>query len=190
MSVRSNSSQITWAQRLIGTLLALCLIAGLFPIPVFHAAEAPVGKDASAPFPCLHRACGCRSAKQCWKQCCCFTNQEKVAWARSHRVEVPQYVVEAARLESPSDTNSATCCLKKSNRARGSAVIAIEAARCHGDYWTWAVVSLWAVPAVDANCVDLADEYLGDVPESKLIPCSPAPPVPPPKLGIVITASV
>lgn len=48
-----------------------------------------LGKDASTPFPCQHRACGCRSAAQCWKKCCCFSHSHKVAWAARNGVRVP-----------------------------------------------------------------------------------------------------
>jgi hypothetical protein len=46
-------------------------------------------KDRSIPFPCQDRACGCRTAEQCWQDCCCFTREEHVAFARSHDLELP-----------------------------------------------------------------------------------------------------
>ena len=189
MSVRGNSSRITWAQRLIGMLVCLCLIAGLFPTPHYHAAQTPVDKDGSVPFPCQKRACGCKSAQQCWKKCCCFTNREKVAWAKTHRVDLPQFVVEAASQEPVAKAKA--CCLHKSDNAKqpDAPVFAVEAAKCQGDYWTWAVVSMWAVPAAVVNADAEAIQPLGPVRESKLIPCSPLPPVPPPRLGEPVLAS-
>ena len=54
------------------------------------------GKDLSAPFPCQHRACGCRSAAQCWKKCCCFNHSQKVAWAARNGVRLPALVRKPA----------------------------------------------------------------------------------------------
>ena len=42
-----------------------------------------------APFPCQSHACGCRSASACWANCCCFTQEEKLAWARANGVTPP-----------------------------------------------------------------------------------------------------
>jgi hypothetical protein len=49
------------------------------------------GKDISIPFPCQNRPCGCQSAEQCWRHCCCFSKEEHLTWARSHRIEPPSY---------------------------------------------------------------------------------------------------
>jgi hypothetical protein len=56
-------------------------------------------KCQSQPYPCQNRPCGCASAEQCWRQCCCFTNVEKIAWARKQSVTLPAYVVQAATAE-------------------------------------------------------------------------------------------
>lgn len=85
------------ARRLIGLALVLAVCASFVPLPMTHNPAAE--KDLSQPFPCQDRPCGCASAVQCWKQCCCFTNAQKVAWARKNRVTPPRYVVAAARAE-------------------------------------------------------------------------------------------
>lgn len=83
-------------------LIALAVLAGvclaLVPLPI--AAPPVAGKDRSKPFPCMDRPCGCASADQCWKGCCCFTNSEKVAWARANRIELPAFVLAAAKKEA------------------------------------------------------------------------------------------
>jgi hypothetical protein len=56
------------------------------PLP---AASAP--KDTSVPFPCQDHACGCRNAEQCWQHCCCFTPEQRWAWARNHDVQPPAF---------------------------------------------------------------------------------------------------
>ncbi len=83
-------------------LLCLAVLAGMLctylPLPAVPGSGGK--KDLSRPFPCQHRVCGCRSADQCWKSCCCFTNAQKVAWAEAHRVEPPPFVVVAAGQEA------------------------------------------------------------------------------------------
>ena len=32
-------------------------------------------------YPCQNHHCGCLNAEQCWTHCCCFTPEEKLAWA-------------------------------------------------------------------------------------------------------------
>lgn len=93
------------SRRLTALVLVVMSVLMIFPIalPVSSRevdAESE-GKDLSAPFPCQNRPCGCKSAKQCWKKCCCFTNAQKLAWAKAHRVQPPAFVVEAAKRETP-----------------------------------------------------------------------------------------
>jgi hypothetical protein len=59
-------------QRLISVAVVAALILSNLPIQI------SVGhrKDTSKPFPCQHRACGCMSAEQCAKSCCCFPKQD------------------------------------------------------------------------------------------------------------------
>jgi hypothetical protein len=47
------------------------------------------GDKIGAPFPCQSHACGCRSAAASWADCCCFTPEQKVAWARANGVTPP-----------------------------------------------------------------------------------------------------
>ncbi|MEZ6132276.1 MAG: hypothetical protein R3C59_26745 [Planctomycetaceae bacterium] len=77
-------------------LLAVGCCAMWVPVPQISSPE----KDRSEPYPCMDRPCGCASAEQCWKKCCCFTNQQKVAWAERNGVKVPEYVVAAAIREA------------------------------------------------------------------------------------------
>ena len=99
-------------RRLIGLLTLTSIILSVMPIRV--SLPSPQEKDTSQPFPCQHRPCGCRSAEQCWKGCCCFTNSQKVAWAKSHRVQPPEYVVTAAEREKDEcHSASSSCCSKK-----------------------------------------------------------------------------
>src|SRR5437764_8818198 len=71
-------------------LVAYLLTAGGVPLPL------PPEKDLSQPFPCQDHACGCRSAEECWRHCCCYTPEEKLAWARAHGIEPPAYAERPA----------------------------------------------------------------------------------------------
>jgi hypothetical protein len=104
------------------SLVGLCLVAHLattigFPLPQTAPVEA-----GSKPFPCQHHHCGCRSAEQCWRSCCCMSMQEKLAWAKKNGVTPPDYVLVAAETEtekheagsccSHSHEKPASCCSK------------------------------------------------------------------------------
>lgn len=91
------------------SLVGVCVVAHLaltigFPMP-----QAPKGVAGGRPFPCQHRHCGCNSADQCWRSCCCMSMQEKLAWAAKHGVTPPDYVVAAAG-EEDEDREPASCC--------------------------------------------------------------------------------
>ncbi len=120
MALWRQFKQISGPRRLVSLLLLLGMCATIIPLPV---APAPTsGKDLSAPFPCQNRPCGCRSAAQCWNGCCCFSNAEKLAWAKTNNVTPPQFVVEAAAKEQQVaqsaniklSANTKTSCCSKS----------------------------------------------------------------------------
>jgi hypothetical protein len=66
-------------------LLAYIATAIGFPMRVFQA------KDHSQPFICQNHVCGCHNAQDCWQHCCCYSAQEKLAWAQEQHVEPPAY---------------------------------------------------------------------------------------------------
>jgi hypothetical protein len=51
----------------------------------------PTHKTSGLPFPCQNHPCGCQNAEDCWRHCCCFSVEERWAWARSHNVQPPSY---------------------------------------------------------------------------------------------------
>lgn len=83
-------------RRLLSLVVTLGICAMVLPLPVTMLQQEPAEKESSEPFPCQNRPCGCRSAEQCWKKCCCFSNTQKIAWAKSNGVKVPDYVLAAA----------------------------------------------------------------------------------------------
>jgi hypothetical protein len=101
-------------RRLLCIVVALGICAMLMPLPFGPLQPDPTEKDRSQPFPCQNRPCGCRSAEQCWKKCCCFNNSQKIAWAKANKVAVPDYVLAASQKEP---TNVEVCCLPSQKTA-------------------------------------------------------------------------
>ena len=64
-------------------------VAASNPRPVAAAARAGLlaAKDRSRPFPCMDSPCGCATAEQCFRECCCHSVSERLDWARRHGLE-------------------------------------------------------------------------------------------------------
>ena len=93
--------------RALATLAALGgLLAALgWPAP-------PSARRSGEAYPCQARACGCVSAEKCWAgDCCCFTLEEKLAWADARGIEVPGHVrpLVARRASRPSRPKCPAC---------------------------------------------------------------------------------
>jgi hypothetical protein len=71
-------------------------------------------KDRSRPFPCRDKPCGCVSAEQCFKKCCCHTPAQLLAWARRNDLEpaVLAALERRAATEAPvaAVASAASCC--------------------------------------------------------------------------------
>ena len=109
----------TFISRLFSLFLVISLCASFFFLSVVRLS--PAEKDGKEPFPCQNRPCGCNSAHQCWKQCCCFTHTQKLAWAQAHGVTPPAFVVAAAKAEANREQSLAAakprpCCAEASTR--------------------------------------------------------------------------
>ena len=89
-------------------LLAWCLIAQQLligaGIPLPSAARAA---NRAERYPCENCGCGCQSAEECWRHCCCLTNLQKVAWAKQHGVALPAFVAVAAMREAAAEAETA-----------------------------------------------------------------------------------
>ena len=108
--------------RCISALLIVAICSCLvLPLPVTDAVISSrlSGKDSSVPFPCMRKPCGCRSAEECWRKCCCFSHKQKLAWAEENGVKVPDYVLEAAEEELKSDQSAAGVLAKQSSGESG-----------------------------------------------------------------------
>jgi hypothetical protein len=90
-------------------LISYLATATGLPLPILP------DKDRSQPFPCQNHACGCQSAQDCWHHCCCFTPEEKRAWAREHGMEVPSY----AEAGTPQGWNTVRLRDREQNQTKG-----------------------------------------------------------------------
>jgi hypothetical protein len=86
-------------------LVAFAFAATGFPVPQFTAVS-------GEKFICQHRGCGCASADQCWRSCCCFSLEERVAWAKKHQVKPPKAALAQMQREREQTTAlaSGSCC--------------------------------------------------------------------------------
>jgi len=105
-------------QRLVGWLacmtVAVCSVG--VPLPA-HSEKKP----GAAPFPCQDCPCGCKDAETCWRDCCCYTNQQKLAWARRNRVTPPAFVVAAAKREGCCEGKRGLACCEAKTASVGLA---------------------------------------------------------------------
>lgn len=99
-----------------------CLLLGTLGFPVARRKVA----EGDAPFPCQDHACGCTSAEACWKSCCCFTPQEKLAWAERRGIAPPEYAISQAATSNRKDA----CCATGKAQGCGSHAPAELAANC------------------------------------------------------------
>lgn len=193
-------------------LTSLVLLAGFFaallPIPFSFSVHAPA-KDRSQPFPCQDRPCACRSAEQCRKTCCCFTPQQKMAWAKRRGLNSFDMPQVATKTKSSTVNTSLKCCsLAKASKARTvtgktsipsdsdhstptrqtlrfKMVIGIAAQRCQGVDQSLSGLPIFLVPPK----VELT--FTGEPRGERMIPSVERieagiiePPVPPPRLVV------
>lgn len=177
-------------------LAAYVVTASGVPLPT---AQVDVTASTETPFPCQGGHCGCRTAEQCWKSCCCQTASERLAWARQHGVTPPSYLIAAALDEERAAASrpccaARSCCAKKSEsqkseiRNRKSRVVwvsLVEAQKCRGEAPTWhnVPISLPPQPRLDRvtfeRCVRPLMFVVSPTPPS----ASFAPPDPPPRIS-------
>lgn len=93
--------------------VAACAVGVPLPAIVF--------KAIAERFPCELHPCGCVDAEACWRDCCCMSHAEKLAWAKRAGVEPPAYVIAAAARQLIADSSGessaakSSCCAAKSS---------------------------------------------------------------------------
>jgi hypothetical protein len=140
-----NKNRRQLARRLVaGLALAAYVIAsaGFMPLPLL-----PHKKKSGTPFPCQDHPCGCSSAEECWTHCCCFSVEERWAWAAAHRIEPPAYAERPA--SSSHEAHKSCCAAHASDRKSGVSdaaplmrpLVIVSAARCQDLHASWVSVS-------------------------------------------------
>jgi len=142
--------------------LVACTLGVPFPL-------ADIAKDTTEAYPCMHCGCGCADADTCWRNCCCYSQQQKLAWAEKNGVKPPSFVAEAARAErimivleqkktgSCCATAKPTCCSKvrtccqnakppSTQKSSSRSVVTFQALKCQGlgVHWVFAPVYVTA----------------------------------------------
>ena len=166
-------------------------LAVLLYLPVSTGIAVPVagGKDLSTPFPCMDRQCGCRTAEQCWRSCCCHSLAQRLAWAEANDVEPPAFVRTASRQSKacckPNAVPKSKSCCAPTNIAsqqhdRSDAVSVVQAMKCRGVADTWLGISASVVPV--ATHWSVSTQFVGRVscPDHDPVSADLTPPSPPP----------
>ncbi|MCG8448000.1 MAG: hypothetical protein MI725_00280 [Pirellulales bacterium] len=126
------------------TVLALVTCSLGVPLPL------RVEKAPEVPYPCQGCSCGCVNAEMCWQNCCCFSHEQKLAWAEKNGITPPPYVLAAAKQRACCrDKATATCCTQPKRsccsgratccsaagagpRPAATSVVLFQALRCRG----------------------------------------------------------
>jgi hypothetical protein len=96
------------------TLIGICALT--FPIPLLETPNKDsLQKEQTTPFPCQHKACGCRTAEQCWTTCCCNSPAQRAAWAKHNNVTPPSYAILEMSKGGISDSKARSCCSHRKN---------------------------------------------------------------------------
>ena len=179
--------------RVVGWACAWWYLIIVSGAPICIPGMMSASKDRSTPFPCMDSQCGCRDAEQCWKDCCCHTLSERIAWAREHGVAPPAYVVAADNQENWPDTRSCfakkkSCCSNVDesescgdHESSGDGIVLSQALKCKGVGGSWFSVAL-SLPPNPFRWSEQA-QHFGWVRTIITAPTilSDPPPVPPPR---------
>jgi len=159
-----------WMRRRFRQAIALGLLAALVVTSVGVAVPVSVKKQASEPYPCQHCSCGCANAEMCWRDCCCYTNQQKIAWARKNGVTPPAYVLAAVEKPNCCRRKVASCCSsrrscckktatkaesvltwrkqRETGRQKTRTVALLQVLRCQGLSSNWTLLPPTVIPVL------------------------------------------
>ena len=185
-------------RRVMVTLSVIALLGSVVGVP----APLRSSDDAQVDFPCRNRPCACATAEQCWRgACCCFTMEEKFAWAIANGVRVPSYAgvplegtktrpTTRAGADRESSAHGQGCCpsrtAKREKRPPSprKLVIGLFALRCQGQSGALLVLqNLYPppLPVLSARdrlpCGSVASVTFHS---TRILRC---PPVPPPRIS-------
>lgn len=108
------------SRRLLAVGVLFAYLAAVFGLPL---PPPVVIKDGGKLFPCQGHACGCLTAEDCWRHCCCHTPEERWAWAKENRVQPPEYAEKPGAAHAdlcdstePRHAGECPCCKGKGAR--------------------------------------------------------------------------
>jgi hypothetical protein len=194
------------AMSLVAYLITACGI----PLPISTASAV----NASGPkaYPCQGGSCGCRSAQQCWRSCCCHSPGERMAWAKAHGIRPPAELLVAVAESQPArsccqqrlahvanhSAHGKACCTARAVKgSHGASKIAstpktnhskpvygFSALKCQGLAQHWVTSGAVASPpaCVAVNQHQAPSGWIATASAPHLLSFD-SPPVPPPRLG-------
>ena len=190
-------SRPTFVRRIVASCLLVvytCVAIGV-PLPTVQLA-----KRSAERYPCEKCSCGCVSADQCWRSCCCHTPAQRIAWAKKNGVKPPDFVVQEARFLASAEITAKeelppccaaklkpqpACCDAKSKCREPESkdsVVAWRALACHGQSLKWLAAPVTTV-AVRLDSGDLLPpaEWLQSTGSILATGNSDEPAIPPPR---------
>lgn len=174
-------------RRSISMLLLAVVTCSIIGVPFLAPGPEKVGR-----FPCENGVCGCATAEACWDKCCCHSDVEKLAWAATHHVSPPAFLVArvsaAQKLlilvkQTADQPTTRHCCCSRAapvacstatgsefagvdssaKHAPGLRFVSLEdAAKCRGITWLWSLL---------ADVVVAESNVLGAAAEPRLLFC-------------------
>ena len=170
------------ARRGVALLTALAILAAAIGIPL----PEYLAKDTSRPFPCMHHACGCTTAESCWGGCCCSSDEQKLAWAREHRVAPPAEFRRQAAAAKEGCCSSGDC-EEPAEPAAHWRMVRLDASRkCQGLSSLWLILGQALPPSEpDLLLIDLkVAARLAPPPHALVLSPAFEPATPPPRAAL------
>jgi hypothetical protein len=180
----------------LASLVCYLSVSSGFPLP-----QPMVAKTSGERFPCEKHACGCTSAAQCWHDCCCTTLDQRLAWAETNNVVVPEDIRSQLVLlratpkraccanrdaHSRQDSSTRTCCTQpKVDRSKRSTTLVLPqlVRQCRGLASSWISCGAVTPPPARTTCpFDLSFVDWLIVADPSLNAVSRSPDIPPPRV--------
>ena len=137
----------------------------------------------------------------CWRDCCCYTNEQKIAWARKNGVAPPAYVLAAIQEPACCQRKVASCCSAKrsccekkasaetsvvltwrkrteAGKRRLVSIALLQALRCQGLSSSWTLLP----PTVMPTLIQLEDAPAGLTEQVMIVDSFHLGQLPPPEL--------
>ena len=156
------------------------LLCAQFATAVGFPAVRPKVTDASRPYPCQNRPCGCLTYDECWAgDCCCYTLGQKLAWAEEKGLEAPAHA--KARAKSESGAKESCCTVPKASAKWVGAAFVSACKGTHAEGMPAAALLLLVVKSVKFAIEYPAPAPMAGVASEVVEARSDSPPTPPPK---------